>query len=179
VKTLVRLSIMFLLFYKTFINVHMTSSKASPEPELFGSSCTMGETLCGHAVGNVFNFADADNGDTEMVVLKTGKVHLYNSLVDPIKVKAPCILKIDVQTSMASVLKSIAKKQSPIESMLFVICLLIIIDSVLQCQSQILVFLFLSKASRMSKDNLALQSNLIKMWNGLNRTRIIFSQFAM
>jgi hypothetical protein len=136
----------------------------------------MGGTLYGHAVGNVFNFADAGDGDTETVVLRTGTVHLYNSLVDPTKVKAPHILKIDVQTSMASVLKSIG---SPIESMSFVICLLIMIDSILQCQSLILVFLFLNKVSGISKDDLALQSNFMKMWNGLNRTRIIFSQFAM
>jgi hypothetical protein len=153
--------------------------RASPEPELFGSSRTMGGTLCGCVVGNVFNFADAGDGDTEMVVLRVGKVHLYNSLVDPTKIKAPRILKIDVQTSMASVLKSIAEKWSLIESMSFVICLLIMIDSILQCQSLILVFLFLNKASGMSKDDLVLQSNLMKTWNGLNRTGIIFFQFAM
>jgi hypothetical protein len=172
-KTLVRLSIMFLLFYKTFVDVHMTSPKASPESELFGSFHTMGGTLCGHAVGNVFNFADAGDDNTEMVVLRTGKVHPHNSLADPTKVKAPHMLGVDIQTSMASVLKSTAEKWSPIECMSFLICLLTMINSILQWQSLILVFLFLNKVSRMSKNDLALQSNLMKMWNRLNRTGII------
>ena len=66
-KTLVRLSIMSVLFYKNFVDVHMMSPKASPEPELFGSSRTTGGILRGCAVGNVFNFADAGDDDTEMV----------------------------------------------------------------------------------------------------------------
>ena len=84
---------------------------------LQGSSCTTGGTTQGHAAGNIFFFADADsNADIEMLVPRTGKVHLYNLLVDPLITKPSCILKINVQTLMASVLKSIAAKWSPIES---------------------------------------------------------------
>ena len=72
----------------------------------------------GRATGNVFNFADAgDDDDLETPVLRTGKVHIYNSLVDSIEVKPFRILKVDVQFTMAPILKSIAAKWSPIESM--------------------------------------------------------------
>ena len=89
----------------------------SPSPPLYGSSRTTGGATCGHAVGNVFNLADADDDHEDPLVLRTGKVHIYNSLVDPVAVKPFCTLKVNVQFSMAPVLKSIAEKWSPIESM--------------------------------------------------------------
>ena len=93
---------------------------ASPPPALHGSSHTTGGSTRGHATGNVFNFADAGDIDNlETPVLRTGKVHIYNSPVDPIKVKPYCILKVNVQFSMAPILESIAAKWSPIESMGF------------------------------------------------------------
>ena len=63
----------------------------------------------------------ADTGDDyeDPPVLRTGRVHVYNSPVNPIEVKPFCILKVDVQFSMVPVLKSIAEKWSPIESMKF------------------------------------------------------------
>jgi hypothetical protein len=98
----------------------MASPPSSPPPALQGSSCTVGGSTCGCATGNVFNFADAcDDDNLKIPVLRTGKVHVYNSLVDPIEVKPFHILKVDVQFSMAPVLKSIAAKWSPIESMAF------------------------------------------------------------
>lgn len=98
----------------------MISPPSSPPPALHGSSRTTGGSTHGHATGNVFNFADAgDDDNLETPVLRTGKVHTYNSLVDPIEVKPFRVLKVDVQFSMAPVLKSIAKKWSPIESMGF------------------------------------------------------------
>ena len=120
----------------------MTSPPASPPPALQGSSRTTGGTTRGHAAGNIFNFADADpDADIEMLVPRTGKVHLYNSLVDPLVTKPSRILKINVQTSMASVLKSIAAKWSPIESKPSSI-LAFLIDSnfVLESNPQISVF---------------------------------------
>ena len=96
----------------------MTSPPSSPPPALHGSSRTTGGHMRGHATGNVFNFADAcDNDNLETPVLRTGKVHIYTSPVDSIDVKPSCILKVDVQFSMAPILKSIAAKWSPIESM--------------------------------------------------------------
>jgi hypothetical protein len=64
----------------------------------------------------VFNLADVVNEDIEMVVPRTGKVHLYTSLANPTEVKPSHVLKIDVKFSMAPILKSIAAKWSPIES---------------------------------------------------------------
>jgi len=102
-------------------------------PPRYGSSRTTGGSTRGHAVGNVFNFADAGDsndtavenvfnfadagGDEDTSVSRTGRVHIYNSSVDPNQVKPFRILKIDVQFSMAPLLKSIAAKWSPIESM--------------------------------------------------------------
>jgi hypothetical protein len=98
----------------------MISPPSSPPPALHGSSRTTGGSTRGHATGNVFNFADAgDDDNLETPVLRTGKVHIYNSPVDPIEVKPFRVLKVDVQFSMATVLKSIAEKWSPIESMGF------------------------------------------------------------
>ena len=96
----------------------MTSPPSRPPPALHRSSCTTGGHMCGRATGNVFNFADAgDDDDLETPVLRTGRVHIYNSPVNPIEVKPFHILKVDVQFSMAPILKSIAAKWSPIESM--------------------------------------------------------------
>jgi len=98
----------------------MISPPSSPPPALHGSSRTTGGSTRGHATGNVFNFADAgDDDNLETPVLRTGKVHIYNLPVDPIEVKPFRVLKVDVQFSMAPVLKSIAEKWSPIESMGF------------------------------------------------------------
>ena len=63
-------------------------------------------------------FADPGDGD-DASVLRIGKVHIYNSQVNPNKVKPFCVLKVDVQFSIVPVLKSIAEKWSPIESMRF------------------------------------------------------------
>jgi len=59
--------------------------------------------------------ADADSGD-DMAVPRTGKVHLYSSLVNPADVKPPHVLTINVHFSMEPILKSIAAKWSPIQS---------------------------------------------------------------
>ena len=87
-------------------------------PPLQGSSRTTGGRTHGHAARNVFNFADGDM-NLDPLVLRTGKVHVYNSPVNPIEVKPFWTLKINVEFSMAPVLKSIAEKWSPIESMSF------------------------------------------------------------
>ena len=76
----------------------MTSPPSSPGPALHGSSRTTGGHMRGRATGNVFNFADAgDDDNLETPVLRTGKVHIYNSLVDSIEVKPFRILKVDVR----------------------------------------------------------------------------------
>ena len=77
----------------------MTSPSSSPGPALHGLSHTTGGHMHGCATGNVFNFADAgDDDNLETPVLRTGKVHIYNSLVDSIEieVKPFWILKVDV-----------------------------------------------------------------------------------
>ena len=97
----------------------MTSPPASPLVPAYGSSCSTGGHSRGHALGNVFNLADAADDGPETLVSRTGKVLLYNSPVDPTAVKPFRTLKVNVQFSMAPILKSIAAKWSPIESMGF------------------------------------------------------------
>ena len=68
-------------FYKTSVDVYITS----PPPALYGLSHTTGRSTHRCATGNAFNFADAGDIDNlETPVLRTGKVHIYNSPVDPI-----------------------------------------------------------------------------------------------
>lgn len=97
-----------------FVDVHMTSPSTSP---LRGASRITGGTTRGRATGNVFNMADTAVEDIEMTVPRTGKVHLYTSLVNPAQNRPSRVLKINVQFSMGPVLKSIAAKFSPIQSM--------------------------------------------------------------
>lgn len=96
----------------------MASPAGSPI-SLQGASHTTGGSTHGHAAGNVYNFSDGADFDMEMLVPWTGKVHLYNSQVNPLEVKPFCKMKVDVHFSLAPVLKSIAEKWSPIESMTF------------------------------------------------------------
>ena len=67
----------------------------------------------------MFNLADAGDNDEETIVLRTGRVHGYNSPVNLAEVKPFHILKVNIQFSMAPVLTSIAEKWSPIETMKF------------------------------------------------------------
>jgi len=100
---------------KKDLDVPMTSPTASPLQNLQGASRITGGIIHGRALGNVFNMADADSGD-DMAVPRTGKVHLYSSLVNPADVKPPCVPTINVHFSMEPILKSIAAKWSPIQS---------------------------------------------------------------
>ena len=99
-----------------FVDVHMSSPSNSPSRNLRGASRITGGSIRGHAIGNVFNFADADDADTGMIVPRMGKVHLYTSTVNPVEVKPTRILKVNVSFSMGPILKSIAAKWSPVES---------------------------------------------------------------
>lgn len=97
----------------------MASPAGSPI-SLQGASHTTGGFTRGHAAGNAYSFADpADDIDMDMAVARIGKVHLYSSQVNPHETKPHRIMKLNVQFSMAPVLKSIAEKWSPIESMAF------------------------------------------------------------
>jgi hypothetical protein len=154
----------------------MASPPSSP-PELHGASHVTGGTTRGNAVGNVMNIADADN-TMDMVVKRMGKIHLYDSLVDPTETKPKRVLKVDVNFSMAPILKAIAPKWSPIYSKpvshytFFDILLNIL-------QKQILPSLHMKIMNGMSKGIMRLPLNLMKMWSGLRRQMSIFSQCVM
>lgn len=109
------MSLVLMAFGKKFVDVHMTSPTTSPSQNLQGASRITGGSTRGRATGNVLNSADADD-DIEMAVPRTGKIHLYPSLVNPADVKPSRVLKVDVKFSLAPILKSIAAKWSPIES---------------------------------------------------------------
>ena len=94
----------------------MASLSNDPSQDLQGSSRVTGGSMRGHAIGSVFNFADADDPNINSVVPRTGKVHLYTSLVNPAEVKPARVLKINVSFTTEPVLKSIATKWSPNQS---------------------------------------------------------------
>ena len=85
------------------LDVHMVSPPMSPSRNLQGASRILGGFICGRALGNVFNFADASDlqGDLDLMLAIPGKVYIYESMsditdLDPIKVKPQRILKADV-----------------------------------------------------------------------------------
>jgi len=154
----------------------MASHSNSPSQDLQGSSRVTGGSIGGHAIGNVFNFADADDPNINRAVPRTGKVHLYTSLVNPAQVKPARVLKINVSFSMEPVLKSIAAKWSPIQSKdNYHLHLTLVIVF----QNPILKYLCLNKMSGMSKGDIVLLWNLMKMWSGSNKGVTTFFQFAM
>ena len=111
-------SFLFFEHSVTFVNVSMASPASSPI-SLQGASHTTGGFTHGHAAGNAYSFANPADVDMDMPVARIGKVHLYSSQVNPHETKPFHIMKLDVQFSLAPVLKSIAEKWSPIESMAF------------------------------------------------------------
>ncbi|KAF8812905.1 hypothetical protein BYT27DRAFT_7085865, partial [Phlegmacium glaucopus] len=90
---------------------------------LQGASHTSGGIICGWAIGNTFNLADAPGiqDDANFLFLTSGKVYLYSASdslqLDPTRVKPDCVLKIDVSPSLAPILTKVARKYSPIHGM--------------------------------------------------------------
>ena len=101
----------------------MVSPPMSPSQNLQGASQTTGGIICGHALGGVFNYADASDlpMDLDLMLAIPGKVYIYESVsdsatLDPTKVKPKHIIKTDVSRTIKPVLTKLGWKYSPIHS---------------------------------------------------------------
>ena len=86
-------------------------------------SRTSGGFICGRALGNVFNLADASDlqMDLDFTLAVPGKVYIYESVsnvanLDPTKVKLQRVLKADVSQTIEPVLTKLGQKYSLIWS---------------------------------------------------------------
>jgi hypothetical protein len=97
------------------IDVHMVSPPVSPPRDILqGASRTTGGVLRGRALGNVFNHAD--DKDNIYVGPRKGKVLVYQSPKDPMDHKPDMSITLEVAPRLKPVLKSIARKYSPVRS---------------------------------------------------------------
>jgi hypothetical protein len=99
------------------IDVLMSSPPNSP-PCLQGSSRTVGGILRGHALGNVFNFADGPDMAQDNLVPSSGKVLVYLSDQNPANLvpgsmKPTARIKATISNTIRPVLEKIARKYSP------------------------------------------------------------------
>ena len=82
---------------------------------LQGASCTSGGVIRGKASGNVLSHADAPEILEQKIKSVKGEVRLFTSLVDPTNLKPVLIVKTNIDTNLALVLKQMRKKYLPIE----------------------------------------------------------------
>jgi len=88
----------------------------SPTRDLKGASRETGGILQGHAIGNVFNFADAEDMVDQQVPVM-GKVNVHTTHADP-KVSMPYMsLKAEVTNDLAPVLQKLESHYSPVRHM--------------------------------------------------------------
>jgi len=95
-------------------DVPMASPQTSPSRNLQGASCITGGVFRGRAYGNVFNLADSHDLKIDTVAVVVGKVHLYDSCVDPATTKPKSAFKLKITTSLGVVLSKLAEKSSPV-----------------------------------------------------------------
>jgi len=100
------------------IDVVMYSPPNSP-PRLRGASRVVGGFARGRALGNVFNLADANDVTLHDLGPTMGKVYLYFCNVDPgqldlASIKPSGTIKCAVSPTVGPVLKTIARKFSPV-----------------------------------------------------------------
>jgi hypothetical protein len=62
----------------------------------------------------VFNLADSCDIETNPAAPVMGRVHLYDSCVDPASTKPKCGFKLTVTTSLGVGLTKLAEKDSPV-----------------------------------------------------------------
>ena len=87
----------------------------APSPDLQGASCTSGGILCGRAVGNVFNFADAEESAADQLQHAImGRVLVYDS--KSADATPAFTIKHRVTPHLNPVLTELGRKHSPIRS---------------------------------------------------------------
>lgn len=95
---------------------------ASPphSPPAYGSSRTTGGVFRGRALGNTFNFADADDmdlrHDDQLLGPIMGKVLCFHSPVDPTVTKPDLFFNMEVVPNLGPVLQKFGRLHSPVRS---------------------------------------------------------------
>ena len=98
----------------------MPDTGSPPQIDLQGASHMTGGILCGQALGNVFNFADATT-TVENQESAIGEVHVYTTHEDPHTSKPYMMMKHEVTTNLAPVLEDLATRYSPVCSKLVIL----------------------------------------------------------
>jgi hypothetical protein len=101
-------------FANSILDVPMASPPTSPSFKLQGASRTTGGVIRGRAYGNVFNFADSHDLGVDPAAPVVGRVHLYDSRIDPAHTKPRAAFKLQITTSLGTVLSKLAEKDSPV-----------------------------------------------------------------
>jgi len=100
-------------FANSILDVPMASPPTTPS-QLQGASHTTCGVTHGWAYGNVFNFADSYDLGVDLAASVVGKVHLYDLHIDPTCTKPKAAFKLQVMTSLGTVLSKLAEKDSPV-----------------------------------------------------------------
>jgi hypothetical protein len=95
----------------------MASPPHTP-PRLHGASRTTGGFLRGRALGNVYNFGDGMDIDSQNSKV-VGKVQIYTTHGNPDESKPYMMLKHEVTNRLAPILKKLGNSYSPVKSLLF------------------------------------------------------------
>src|SRR6266550_1945900 len=103
-----------------------SDSRMGSPPPLEGASHTTGGILRGKAAGNVFNHGDSAEIYQEPIVVK-GLLKIYTALVESAsQVKPTMVLKINVFTTMAPLLKKLSDHYPTVKCKFNILSLLII-----------------------------------------------------
>ena len=101
----------------------MQSPPIDASYDLQGASRITGGFARGHAIGNVFNFADAKDVIFEPCIKRTfGKVLLYTSMGDPNTTKPLMSLKHEISSTIGPVLENLAKRYTLFDSTSMFFC---------------------------------------------------------
>jgi hypothetical protein len=102
------------------LDVQMHSPPNSPTHDLRGASRITGGFARGHALGNVYNFADdPDIFFDQHIKSKTGKVLVYTTMGNPDDIKPIMSLKHEVSATIGPVLAKLAHRYTQIDSMFY------------------------------------------------------------
>ena len=88
--------------------------------DLQSVSCTTGGLFQGRAYGNNLNIADLADQDHSLIPI-IGKAYIYTTANDPItwdftKMKHQFVIKLQVTSSLATILNEIGDRHSPVQS---------------------------------------------------------------
>lgn len=103
-----------MIYLNIFLDTLMASPPHSP-PRLQGASRMTGGILRGRALGNVYNFGDRMDVDSQHGKIM-GKVHIYTTHGNPDDSNPYMMLKHEVTNRLGPILKKLGNSYSPVKS---------------------------------------------------------------